>query len=158
MYFHTYYKAEWNRITFIFLPHVKLSGGVACSGLALGLNCADGDHASRVAKSCDVFFKCSNVSMNSTTDKLETNLNIIASDKIEFHLNIWIEWNLSNLQRTKSCWSRLHWWEFFIMNVIQCLTLPYNTMRCHSITCNTTQYHTIPGNTIQCYTIPHNTM
>ena len=153
MYFHPYYKAEWNRITFIFLPHVKLSGGVACSGLALGLNCADGDHASRVAKSCDVFsnvqmFKCSNVSMNSTTDKLETDLNIIGSDKIEFHLNIWIEWNLSNLQRTKSCWSRLHWWELFIMNVIQCLTVPYNT----------TQYHTIPGNATQCYTIPHNTM
>ena len=63
MYFHPYTKAECNRITFIFLPHVKLSGGVACSGLALGLNCADGDHASRVAKSCDVFsnvqvFKC----------------------------------------------------------------------------------------------------
>ena len=93
MYFHPYTKAECNGITFIFLPHVKLSGGVACSGLALGLNCADGDHASRVANSCDVFsnvqmFKCSNVSMNSTTDKLETNLNIIGSDKIEFHLNI----------------------------------------------------------------------
>ena len=93
MYFHPYTKAECNRITFIFLPHVKLSGGVACSGLALGLNCADGDHASRVAKSCDVFsnvqmYKCSNVSMNSTTDKLETDLNIIGSDKIEFHLNI----------------------------------------------------------------------